>query len=221
MMTKRLLIIFCLLLLPLQVFAASMSTLTENFNDNSIDTGKWATYTAGGASISETSQQLQLSGSASGAYAQLYSATTYDLTSSYGFIKIIDVGYSNEIYTALRLQKDSNNYLQWIIVNWGSGLVIYAEKFVAGVSTTTSPVAFDINTYRYLAILENGGTTYFKYSSDGKTWNDLVSLANPFAVTSLTAELIGYWNANGAYTIKLDDFNVLPNNTGNFFQLFD
>lgn len=208
---KKLLLFLFLLLLPLQVFAASISTLTDNFNDNSIDGAKWGTYNDAGTTILETNQEIEITTALlSYKYAALYSANAYDLTGSQATIKVIDAG--NQALASFRWyfalddgQGAETNRIMWYI----RAGTIYCADDTNGQNYSASYVAA---TYKYLRIRESGGTTYWDYSADGVTWTNAVSKANPSNVTAKYAEIYTYNSSVelSTTTVKVDDFNILP-----------
>ena len=197
---KKFLISLALLFLPLQVFSASISTLTDNFNDNSLD-AKWTVN----GTASEVNGQIEIP---TGAWAALYSAAYYDLTGSSASVKIIDAGNLAiaDYYFVWRLQIDSNNNLSWYFNNG----YIYASYIETGNYNTVYSAVYDADTYRYLRIREASGTIYWD-SSDGITWTNRGSVATPIIITALQT----IWYIDGAVTpvtttAKVDNFNILP-----------
>jgi hypothetical protein len=72
-------------------------------------------------------------------------------------------------------------------------------------------IVYNSTTQRWVQIRENGGTTYWEYSSDGQTWTTLHSAANPIPVTSIEVEIsAGVYEDEGATTIcVVDNFNII------------
>lgn len=190
---------------------ALFETITDNFDDNSIDTGKWTTY---GSNVSETSQQLQVTTTLAGDYAGVQTLATYDLTGSSVRVQLIDAGNQSlaslEVYPGL-LQIDSNNYVTWLV----AGGNIAAYKKVAGVATSLYSAAYSSSTHQWFRIRESGGTTYWD-TYDGSTWTNRHSATNPITVTALYADLqVGTWAAElSTTTVKFDNFNLGPKNGG-------
>jgi hypothetical protein len=204
---KKLLLTICLLAIPLQVFGAAISTLTDNFNDNSIDAAKWNQTTASGATIAETNGQLEITTSTTaGTNAYLTTVSNYNFTGSAISIKIVDAGnQSLASYTCWVIEYPNNN---WRI----SGGNIVVRRNSVSVYTDT----YVANTYRYLRIREAGGNTYWDYSADGITWTNAYNNTNTGVVTSIQFILADTY-CSGAEasttTAKVDDFNILPSAT--------
>jgi len=194
-------------------FAASISTLTDNFNDNSIDAAKWTTEIDIGGTILETNQEIEFTTGTSGTQSYLYSATTYDLTGSQATIKIVDVGNTGitgyEFYPlSIWKNLDINNTLNWEIYPDGN---IWIFTRIASVNAWPWNATYVANTFRYLKIREASGTIYFDYSSNGINWTNAYSLANPFTITSTSAVVSLYSGADASTTTaKVDNFNILP-----------
>lgn len=193
------------------LYAASASqasdTLTDDFNDNSLDTALWnATGT-----VNETSGQSQIPSGTSITYAELQSDIQYTLAGSYASSQLVDAGNQSlaswEVYPVI-LTIDASNQLFWY-VNQGT---LYAESRVAGSNTTQYSVAYNSSTHAYLRIREASGTTYWDTSTDGINWTNRASATNPIAVTGLYQGWVAqnYSAEATTTTAKIDNFNITP-----------
>lgn len=189
---------------------AALDTLTDNFDDNGFSTTLWTRSNA--TQCLEQNQQLELSSILAGNYVAIDSVATYDLTGSSAFVQVVDPGNvaesglsSWEAYP-LVLAKDASNALTWLI----GYSTIFAIKKVAGVATNLVTAAWDASVYKWVRTRESSGTVYFDYSTDGITWTNFTSLANPFTITAVTAEIsVGTWQAEAVTsTMKVDNFNI-------------
>src|SRR6266436_2384848 len=157
-----------------------LETLTDNFNDNSIDPAKWV---GGGTYVVETNQELEISTTTASSYNSLWNAGytySYDLTGSQGTVKIVDAGDQTIVsyeFFPLKLSISGGNDIKWLI----SGGNIKARNG----GTVLASTAYVAATHKYLKIRESAGTTYWDYSSDGLSWTNFYSTANLFAVTAL------------------------------------
>jgi hypothetical protein len=190
---------------------ALMSTLQDSFSGTSYDATKWSgtgtvlPWVAGGT--------LHLSTQAGNTnYNGLNGNTTYDLTGSFALIKLIDPGNqtldSFELYPLI-LNKDFNvNNVHWAIARG----VVTARKRLAGSNTDVTSAPFNAAVHKWFRIREQSGTTYWDYSTDGNTWTNFASQANPFAMTALTPYiLVGTWQAESVDSYaELDNFNITP-----------
>lgn len=180
--------------------------LTDNFNDNSIDTAKWTTTDAG--QISETSQQLQITTKLAGGYFDLLSVNFYNLTSSYVLAQIVNAGNQSLGLEAVIYAKiDDNNKVYWTII----GNVISAYKIVSGVKTAVrNDTGYNSSVHKFFRIRESSGTTYWDYSTDGVTWTNYTSTANPIDPTAVYVALqAGTYQAEASTsTVIFDDFNI-------------
>jgi hypothetical protein len=93
------------------------SALTDNFDDNSIDTAKWYTYTNGTGTVAESGQKIVITPQASlaNAIGLLVSfgdtSSPFDLTGSYFFVNAKQVlNASDSTSTELDVQLDGSNY---------------------------------------------------------------------------------------------------------------
>ena len=206
-MKKILLTLFLFFLLSFNVFGASISTLTDDFNDNSINTAKWSN--SGGAQIAETNQELELTTTTSGGEYYMFSYAYFDLTGSQASIKVVDAGnqvLASYAFIPVGVWASGTNKLLWNITGGNIQTITGAT-----VNTTDTYVAA---TFRYLRIREAAGTVYFDYSADGLTWTNKFSLATPAWTTNFLVlfDIISTAEAS-ATTAKIDDFNILPSAT--------
>ena len=207
---KKLLLVFILFfLLSTPAWSDSISTLTDNFNDNSIDGTKWSATADGLQTVVETNQEIEITSTLVAGYGYLASVNTYDLTGSQASIKLVDAGNQalGSWDVILILYLDSNHSVRWIIENG----TIYAQKNVNG-NTTLASASYVAATFKYLKIRELSGTTYWDYSANGTSWTNFASTANPITITSLKVYLQAgtYAVELSTTTAKVDDFNILP-----------
>lgn len=203
---KLLLAIYLLALIPSLCFAALIGTLTDNFDDNSIDGAEW-TLGENSAYIEEVNNELEISTVASTeSYTEIFSSDNYNLTGSQATIKIIDVGSLASWYCFdfAIVRSDWGGSVSWRITP-GTSVISTSH----GASTT-----YVAATHRYLKIREAGGTTYWDYSANGLNWTNFDSVANPFVVTSIFPWFsVSFDSQVGTTTVKVDDFNILPSAT--------
>lgn len=183
--------------------------LVDNFDDNSTNTSLWSTAN----SPSETGGQLSLPTTAGTTnYSQYESKAYYDITASYVYSQVVNAG--NQALASLQaipvqVVLDSNNSLAWY-VNAG---FIHAQKQVAGVFTDVlNTTAYNSSVHKYFKIRESAGTIYWDYSTDGVTYTNYTSLANPFSVTNLKVRIsAGTYSAEASSsTVIIDNLNVAP-----------
>lgn len=193
---------------------ASTASVTDNFNDNSLNVTTWSSY----GSIAETNQRLEISVTgATPDYHGIYTtATNYDMTGSYAFARLVDAGNQawNSLEVELQVLRNGGgaNRLFWII----SQNFIQAWKTVASTTTNIgSNVAYNSTNHKWFRIREASGTTYWEYASQAQyeadNWQTHHSEANPIVVTSMAMELdAGNYSAeSGTTTPKWDDFNIV------------
>jgi hypothetical protein len=183
------------------------STLTDDFNDDSIDTTKWNEVEIVSGVATETGTQVSCALAASAnTQAGLISLEQFNLVSSSIAVSVTDYGAASatkQLY--LRAKIDVNNS---IMVNWlGTGsLRAYQQissSLTAIASTTITPTDFRLR--------ESSGTTYWEYSTDNQdSWNILHSVANPIPVVAVYLEFGAYDSVGVAATIKFDNFNTTP-----------
>lgn len=200
---------------------ALLQTLTDNFNDNSVDTGKWpSNFNFGGNTLTEAGGEgrIALSGGSPGYSAYYTGANVYDLTGSYAALKAVVVpSNSTQAQAYIKLALNGTNYIAF----GKQAGNIYFQRQLAGVDSTTT-LAYNSTDHRWWRIRESGGNILWDTSPDGLTWTNRRSLAPGFAITSLTAEVgAGCWQVETAPgSFNFDDFNNLPVAAGNTNQPF-
>lgn len=196
-------------------------TLTDNFNDNSLDSVKWGSYTDLSGSVSETNQRLEMTcaNSTDNSWAGIYSKSSYDMTGSYAFCEILD-GTGGDTYLDLSINlaqiPNTTNYIS-IGVDTGTGK-LEAFKKIAGIGTTMADATFDPVLHKWIRLREDGGTTYWEYSATGTagSWTVLHSESNPIAITDIYVILDDFeYNSTTPGTHILDEFNIIQTSVNN------
>jgi len=195
-----------------------ISMLRDDFSDGAFALAWGASATLGSATFTEAAGRatITLPSSVAGSHeAAFATGAVYNLTGDGCTINIqtmVATGVAATAYFDLRL--DNNNYLRWRQVS----NVITARSMVAAVDTQLFTATWSATTYQYLRIRESGGTIFFDSSTNGTTWTNRASVANPFAVTSLAVwlgALCGTVASPG--TFKIEDVNlILPALTTNW-----
>ncbi len=164
-------------------------TLSDNFNDNSLDTGKWGPYNNNG-SVTETNNRLQIAITPStiGAYAGVYSVDSYNLQGS--FVEVnIQQGATPGCDTLIGIRNSTAPYgtdLLWISNPSDGGVHAVIRDAYDWVTSTFVSVSLGSNFY--VRIRESGGTVYWDYSTDGRSsWTNAKSSAvSALPITSVT-----------------------------------
>jgi hypothetical protein len=192
---------------------AKISVLTDNFNDNSIDTTKWIPFgTPAPLSerVREVNGRIELTprSNGTGHYSGVQSSTTYDLTDSSAHVELVQT-----LRTALSAQtaflaSDSSSNFVYFNVEGGN---LQCWQKVSGTFTRLARVPYDPIAHRWLRMRESAGTTFWETSPDGCTWTVLVSRPAPFSLTAVTINLqVGLDGSVPAPGMAVfDNFNVL------------
>lgn len=187
--------------------APKIENFYDDFNDNALSVTNWNPWVGG--TINEIGQTLQIQSSTTATYKGMDSVSKWSLTGSYVEVEVPHVltGLSSAT-TYMRVQADDNNG----ITISTDGTSIYARKQVAGSYTTLASTNYSATTHRWWRFREASGTIYYELSPDGFTWLSFTTLATPFTLDSLTAQLaVGTDVANASTdTAVFDNFNVSP-----------
>lgn len=179
--------------------------LYDNFNDNSLDATKWASF---GTGVAEASSELELTSTLAAGYKGIYSQTNWDMTDSEISVQLVDAG--NQALASWQVipvlaQSDASNQLYWLV----QANTLYAVKVVAGVSTNVYSVAYSSSTHKYLKIRERFGRFYYEYSTDGEIWTTAYTMNTPFDVGNVSLQIqCGTYAIEASTTVgKFDNFN--------------
>ena len=190
------------------------SSLTEDWSSGSINTSKWDNW--GTPQTSVASQQLQIVSTLGGGYYGVSSdanGATYSLTGSYLLSQLINAGNQSltswGAYPVTLIKSGDNNYqLYWAVeVN-----KIRAYKRVAGTATNLAEATYNSAVHKWFRIQEFGGTVYWDYSTDGKSWTNFTSTADPFDISNVAVGTnVGTWQTEASTTSALfKNFNITP-----------
>lgn len=201
------------------LLTALASTLTDNFDDNSLDGAKWTSSADAGVTLAEASQQLQITGALTAGSATLISVNRYSLISSSFTTKLVDGGNQLVDPTYLDIcyafKEATQSYAVWWGVSGGLLLANYRLDFAD--TTLRGDVSFDVAVHVYFRIRESGGTVYWDYSTNGYIWTNYTSVAvsSLFPLGALLLGLqAGHYAVSGTATVfKFDDVNIVPAST--------
>lgn len=191
--------------------SALIATLRDDFEDNAEAAAWGLSYEIGSATKAETGGRavFTLPASTAGTHEAAYkTSVAYDLTGDGCYININQmVSTAVAAYAFFQLWLSTGNYLRW----FQQSNTIKAQKIIAGVVTDLYSATWSATTYKYLRIRESAGTTYFDSSTNGTSWTNRASLANPFAVTDLfvwiAAGVVGSVASPGAF--RVEDVNLI------------
>jgi hypothetical protein len=197
---------------------AAITSISDNFNDNSISSALWNTYTANSGAITETNQRIEilLAPSTSGSWAGLHSKVQYDLTGRRIFVKVPAGTSGGNTWFDLTLSVEQlpivDNFFS-IGVNYGTGN-LEALYTLGGTNYIITSSAYNSTTHAWLALREDSGTLYFEYSADGIAWSTYTTHAvfPEIPITNLYVVLDDY-EFNGSSTPGthyFDDLNIAP-----------
>lgn len=187
--------------------------LSDDFDDNSRDTGKWSLGSIGfqdaAVTVTETNQQLEITPRTSFASPAIYgyqSVNTFDFTGAEAKVRLTaSYGAPSEGWLVVVL--DTNNYFRIHAVGGGS---IFTRSRVAAGNSNVDHGAFSFATHTYWKIRHDSGPDQivWEYSSDGSSWTELRRIARPFAITAVKFYVSGGSAASSATPpiIKFDDF---------------
>jgi hypothetical protein len=197
---------------------ALISTLYDDFNDNSVDTAKWNVYTNGVASIQETNGQVLITNPPSTVYSfgGYTSLNTYDLTDGSVMIEVVNI---NPNVTGDTFFSTYNpNIADAVNMHVTSGQLFAVIQSSSG-STTTFSVPYDATNHRWWRIRHTSSPNkvWLETSPTGNSgsWTNILNGAISFSVTAFVAEFsAGVSGSNGSTIYSIfDNLNVLTSST--------
>lgn len=189
--------------------APLISTFTDSFPGSSLSAANWTTL-FGSPTVASNTLTLPTTTGVDGTVVA--SANPYNLTGSsiYALITPPVVGNGSKV-TSMALDPvqtvDSGNH---ILVDF-DGTNMQAWIKVSGTPTSIASHAVAGGTPTWARVRESAGTIYWDYSSDGITWTNFASHADPFTITSLYVILqSNYTGTEGASSATVQSLNTQP-----------
>jgi hypothetical protein len=162
---------------------AKAHALTDNFNDNSIDSSKWSSY----GPIQEVNQRLEIRPPSNlPQYGGYQSAARYDLTDSSVHVEVVQALFgAHACGTNLLAIVDGNNQ---VFIGAGGG-ILYCNARVAGAARNYKVVPYDSENHRWWRLRESAGVLHWEVSAHGLVWTTLVSKPAPISLTGVYLHL--------------------------------
>src|ERR1044072_7955674 len=216
------------LLCTLLTFPRALAAVivSDNFNDNSLDTSKWGTtlfsgFTNTSLGLNETSQQLQigplLQNTGGSNYRGIRTNSTHNFTGAYAYVELVQAPSSSPAADAMfTIGNDVDNYYR-IYVSAGN---LIGLKKIGGTKTTLFTITYNSTNHRFLRIRNDSGNVTLDTATGSsgvpgswtqqysETWNSSISL------TSIIFELkagTSQSESNAPGTIIFDNFEVADN----------
>jgi hypothetical protein len=190
---------------------AKISSITDYFTANALNTGLWTQFTGGGSTMvydSTGAASVFPVATTAATDGDITSNITYDLIASVAALQVASVATGANSDNYFQLKADASNKVSFLVENG----TLYAQKLVAGANTNITSVAYNSTTHAWWRFREAGGTTFWETSTDGRTWALFTSQANPITLTALTIFIGGFSfgiDVNPG-TFKWLNFNLPP-----------
>jgi hypothetical protein len=184
-----------------------VSTLTDDFDDNSLDGAKWFFWGDAGSTRQETTQQIVVTvdNSASSVYGGIQSQNRYSLNNSEMYMKVPTYPTASANVQVYLTHTNDSSHRAILVHQNGTW---YAQYTDGGSATTHATYA---GTPAWIKISCASGTLHYWWSTDGTTWTEIG-----------TGVAVGNWTSDGlieigfghyasdisSNTAKFDNFNV-------------
>lgn len=188
-------------------------TFSDDFNDNSLDLGKWYVGDpVSPATVSEQSQQLRITLPPSTAtYNGIGSNALYDMRGGAAQVELVQsVSQAGWVENYLLLQVDAQNYF---LIQTGAGNLLLRAR-TNGVNDQLI-IPYDPAAHRYWRIRHSltTNTVSFETSANGANWTSRKTVTAGFSVTTIRFVLLaGAWGTGNAApgAAIYNDFQYIP-----------
>lgn len=206
--------------------ALAATIVSDDFNDNSIDTSKWdpnnlfTSLTDTNVSIAETSQRLEigplLQNVSGSSYRGLSTVNTYSFDDSSAYVELVQAPASNTNADAMfTVGSDFNNQYRMYVSGGNLIGLIRRSAGRGAVEDTLFTIAYNSTNHRFLRIRNDSGNLYMDTAPGTggtpgtwtqqytETWNSLiVTSAIIFEIKAGTSQV----EANSPGTVIFDNF---------------
>jgi len=197
---------------PLALLRKHADSLTDDFNDNSVNTTKWP---GNAGTVAETGGRARVTHLASnGSY--FGSGAVYTLAESSILARVYPgaPGAATSAETQFSFYVDPPNYTEAVqLIVEQAASVNMAYVLGGAYSWVEGPAAYDATAHAWLRLRETGGTLYAEGSPDGYTWTVLLSHATPAGTLAARAgeiDLDCYRVGGSNFYSEYDNFNLPP-----------
>ncbi len=193
--------------LPYSVAAPPVASLTDNFDDNSIDSTKWPSVNG----VVETNGTMRVGATTAAEYVR--SAVGYTLIGSSLSVEVTPPGGNADgaVWAWVEFYLDAANN---VMIGWQEG-TLYCRERIGGVNDETT-LAFDNTAMKFWRIREAAGTIYWETSPNGVDWTTRRSKAAG-RTWNLGAIALNGWRTGSAPTplyAAYDNVNITYSSVG-------
>lgn len=193
---------------------AKLETLTDDYDDNSLDSGKWS-VTLNGGTVTEQNKRLELAGDANPDEPTVRSTNTYDLAASSGFARISNFEDGGNA----RFGAEDASGDRYFIRLFGTGITF--RKVISSVETQVGGgLTYSPTTHAWLRVRESGGTTFADTAADTadnpptagqwtNRWSETTDAG--FDPTNVKAYMLLFVASGTNKAIYVDGFNTAAN----------
>ena len=193
--------------------AVTTPTFYDDFNDNSLDLGKWNIIDpTSPVVVSEQSQQLRITVPGSTAsYNGVRSSSSYDMRGGTAQVELVQaVSQAGWVENTLVLEADGNNYL---LINTGAGSIVFRSSVNNVFDQLILP--YDPVAHRFWRIRHSltTNTVSFETSPNGAVWTSQKTVTAGFSLTAMRFVLrAGAWGTGNASpgAAIYNDFLYIP-----------
>jgi hypothetical protein len=210
---------FCSLAIELDTSITLIENQTDTFPGAALSATNWYdnTQSGGTQTVSGSGVHLTAPITTANALAEVESQKRYNLTGSHVLVQatVTQVADVNAEAGMTVYHDEYGNQLQFTVSNGN----LIASYQIAGATTTVATIAYNSSTMAWWRIREAGGTIFYDYSSDGKSWTNLGTVAVSaivWGITLVRTSVLAYdGDSNATAEVGVfSNFNNAPASSG-------
>ena len=173
---------------------AKVATLTDNFDDNSINSTLWVTQIDAGSSIAETGGQIVLTPPSSPATGGVLinSQNSFDLTGSTCTVEVVQALTTSANTSQMFWGQNGTAQIMLAFQLTNASLDLW---YVSGGTPDIISIPRNDRQQRWWRFRESSGTVYWEVSPNRATWTTLRTIATPSGANQLQVALSAATNA--------------------------
>lgn len=190
--------------LEIKSSSARIQTLTDNFEDGTVDTSKWTPTVGSGHTVTETNGQLVMTLPGGGGSSMVASGT-YDLTRSSMTIEMAQLVTASADNQQKMYLSNSNCTIGFSF----TGSVLTFTETISPSTDNSTTTARDAANQRWVRLREALGTVYWETSPDRSTWTIGHSAStSSLSVTSMQAYISATASSAASTSAIFDNLNT-------------
>ena len=201
---------------PVTVTVRPVTTLSDDFNDNSTDTAKWTLITQPDMTVVEQNGRLEITTPSTGVgYGGYHARDNLNLTNRRVTVEVVQAARGHSLDTYFVLQDMTTNRNTYLFTVGGDPGNILMRETVNGQIGWEKMIPYDPVQHRFWRIRHDPAaeTVFWETSADGLRWTARLTAPRRFAVDNLQARIYaGRYNTTTPPQVAVFDNYRVENN---------